>query len=92
MTINPRPLDSVLKAIINVIPDDFENKATLKALFANIIDSANYTAPEAMFIRWEQAYNELTSYIPIKAGVILKPWEEIVVGIFSATLDYKKYL
>jgi len=82
-----RDLTQVMAAIIRQIPDGFEYKESLVREFGFVEESIPYTAPEAMFIRWELCYEILSEYIPAP----ILDWQKTIGKIFSAEVDYKDY-
>lgn len=83
-----RPIWAVLKAIKTRIPQEFEARAGLLNMLADIADSAAYTAPEAMHMRWTQAAACLQSYL----GDPTDGWKAEIAGIFADEIDYKQFL
>ena len=83
-----RNLSHVICAIINQIPEDFEHRESLVRRLSYVKDSFAYTAPEALYLRWDQCSEILGEYIP-------KPttdWQMTVANIFSADVNYEDYL
>lgn len=70
-----RPLNAVINEMLMHIPEDHRLARQLKHIQGDI----PYTAPEAMGIRWNQAYNELCHLVPIPK----EDWEFKVISIFS---------
>lgn len=74
-----RDITKVIQKIIDCIPDDFKDKEELIKELNNRKESAYYTAPEAMFLRWQEV-----SYI---LGTHLKdidtPWKQKIADIFG---------
>lgn len=84
---NPRPLDLVLEAVYKQIPEDFDHRLDIRREFDDIIESLRYTAPEAQYLRWEQAVETLVAYVPV--GTI---WENEIRRIINAEVDYLECL
>lgn len=83
-----RNIFSVLDAILKQIPDSFTHKKNMVRRFGFVQDSIRYTAPEALYLRWEQCAEILGDYIPSPEA----DWQITVAKIFNAELDYKDYL
>jgi hypothetical protein len=83
-----RPIWAVIKAIKTRIPQDFEARAGLLNMLADISSSAAYTAPEAMHMRWTQTAACLQTYL----GNPEDGWKAEIAGIFADEIDYKQYL
>lgn len=82
-----RDLTQVMAAILRQIPDEFEYKERLVHEVSLVEESVPYTAPEAMFLRWEQCCEILSEYIPTP----IIDWQKTIAKIFSAEVDYKNY-
>lgn len=87
-----RPIESVLKAIINVIPEHYTNRPYIAKGLQEVIQDSRYTAPELMAMRWTQAANVLRGRMPFAGDTNGEEWEEKVYKIFGAQLDYRDFL
>ena len=75
-----RDITTVINQIIENIPPIISDREILVSELKNIINSANYTAPEAMKVRWRELKNTLDYYI----GDLDESWKkkinQIVIG------------
>jgi hypothetical protein len=83
-----RPIWLVLKAIKTRVPPDFEKRADFLNQLNEIEDSAAYTAPEAMPMRWKQVAWTLEAFL----GEPVELWKQEIAGIFANQIDYKQFL
>lgn len=74
-----RNIIKVIQRIIDYIPDDFKDKEELTKELNNRGESASYTAPEAMFLRWQEVSYILGTYL----GEIDTPWKQKIADIFG---------
>lgn len=58
-----RNIATVIGLIIRQIPDTWEQKNDLQSALLDVVDSANYTAPESMSVRWQQMSELLEDYL-----------------------------
>jgi hypothetical protein len=90
-----RPIIDVINAIINIIPDSFNNKRYLVEDLDNLKDSITYTAPEALPGCWHILGNILVlhlQYIDHDTFAENKEWIVRIRDVVSNDEDYRKYL
>jgi hypothetical protein len=84
-----RPLDKVIDVILDLVPDNFNNKQYLKHTLESIKESYYYSAPETLGFQWARAGEALQTYIGTPDG---ETWKREVQGIFNGQIDYSDYL
>jgi len=85
-----RNLSLVLDAMLNQIPQDYENIHDLIREFNKIKSDIPYTAPELMYMRWSLAMEALQMYLPLSEDT--PQWQRTVADIFNLKLDYTDYI
>lgn len=85
---NPRPLSAVMDAAVRIVPDSCTLKPSFIEGVEDIKSSIPYTAPEAMWLRWEDFILLLTRLF----GDVDAPWNETLKLMVNAKLDYKEFL
>ena len=83
-----RPLQDVLTAILNVVPDG-EHKQPLMERLGLIIRDAPMTAPELAYRDWKRAGIELDHAL---SGLITLDWAQLIMRIMRGEEDYRKHL
>lgn len=83
-----RPIWAVIKAIKTRVPQDFAERAGFLNSLSDIADSAAYTAPEAMHMRWNQTAACLQSYL----GDPTDGWKAEIAQIFGDEVDYRQFI
>lgn len=86
--VTARPIWDVCQAIKNIIPSTLIKKPQIVAKIEKVERDAGYTAPEAMYIRWEQLVRVLQEEI----GPPKLEWQLTIARVASAREDYKKFL
>ena len=64
----PRSIKSVIDRIISIIPTDFNNSKNFIMDLEKIKESADYTAPESLFYRWQELCQILEYYLLKEEG------------------------
>jgi len=82
-----RDLGSVMDAMLRQVPQDFQHRESLVRRFGFVRDSLPYTAPELLYMRWEQCAEILGDYIPEP----IDEWQKTLADIFNAVIDYKQF-
>jgi len=77
-----RNLITVLEKIEKEVPEDFTFRHNLFVSLNSIKDSFRYTAPEAMYIRWQEAGVALMEYL----GEPNTEWKKKISLIFADKL------
>jgi len=83
-----RNLNQVIAAILKQIPEDFKHRESMERRFGFVLESIPYTAPEALYIRWEQCAEILSDYIPEPTT----DWQKTALNIWAMKVDYQDYL
>lgn len=74
-------LSERINAIIQLIPDDFSAKETVRIALKKRQESVRYTAPEAIGMRWQEVANILSRHLPDPNAW---PWAKKIAELFSA--------
>lgn len=84
-----RPIHDVARAILNQVPPDFPAYGILERSFDGVLNSAYYTAPEAMYIRWDELSALLHGSLKDHTHL---DWVERIRRIFNNELNYEEFL
>lgn len=84
-----RDIGKVMNAIVNIIPEDFEQRDHIEASFKHIAGSVPYTAPEAMSMRWDQLIQVLNAYVPLCESS--PDWIKTLAKVANDEIDFKEY-
>lgn len=79
-TIQMRNIIDVIEGMKRVVPTEFHS------YFLGVLDSIQYTAPEAMGIRWEQLSEVVNTLYECNSR---EDWATVMGEIFSGRRDYK---
>jgi hypothetical protein len=84
-----RPLKDVINAAINIIPDECGNvKSGFTYEAQKLKDSLDYTAPEAVSLRWQQFIHLLEDF-----HLGSEPdWQNTLRDMVAGKIDYKNFL
>lgn len=84
-----RPIEEVMRAITNVIPDTEPSKQLVIKDFDDLASSASCTAPEFMQQRWK----DLGNILVLRPGTDLDTdLQRLVAGIVTDRVDYRQHL
>jgi hypothetical protein len=86
--VSTRPLEGVVKALLNIIPTDHPNYNYLKTRAEAIIKDIQYVAPEAMPGKFTLINQLLLNNIDLSND----DWYETMVKIWTGQLNYEDYL
>lgn len=84
-----RNIATVLGLILKVVPEDYERRDDLAQRFHHILENVRYTAPEAMWMRWEDASIALTACIPRDDSV---GWKKKIAEYFAGKIGDEEML
>ena len=74
-----RDLKTVIDRILNEVDADYQNKAELEGQLNSVVQSYYYTAPEAMYLRW----NEAAAILEQELGEPDTEWKKNIQRIFN---------
>lgn len=74
-----RNLKTVVDQILNEVDPHYEHKETLERRLNAVVQSYYYTAPEAMYLRW----NEAAAILEQELGEPDTVWKKAISRIFS---------
>lgn len=75
-----RSIDKVIEAIKKEVPDEYDDKYSFLKALDNVLDSANYRAPEAYHVNFTQLSYVLGDFLGDPDGTI---WKQKIADIFS---------
>lgn len=84
-----RPIWGVIQALKNITPDSYVDKEAYHRSLDKIADSAMYTAPEAMYMRWGQLAASLQTFLGDPSDA---PWKVTTAEVMMARKDYTEFL
>lgn len=83
-----RPLSLVIDATAKLVPYDFPGREDMVEDLEKVKDSVKYTAPEAMYIRWDEYVQVLMFYIPEPKS----EWQRDIQSLVADRIDYRDVL
>lgn len=83
-----RPIHKVIKAVITMIPDDFEKRADLIYELDEITESAAYAAPEMNQMLWTRLVETLDDQL----GQPDAKWKKDILDLLATRIDYRTVL
>jgi hypothetical protein len=87
-----RPIELVIKAVLNVVPEECSLKIHAEKGLKSILRSSEYAAPEAISFWWQRAGEICGDCFSPRIGAKETEWQETARKIFNGEYDYKKYL